>query len=238
MGRHNYFQFKQFAVVQEKSAMKVGTDGVLLGAWADVSGACKILDIGTGTGLIALMAAQRSPAEITGVEIDPNAFGEATFNAAQSPWAHRIRLIHLPFQEFAKHHEAEYDLIITNPPFFENDKRPPDKSRSAAKHTVTLTYEELLHGIRNILSPSGKISVILPVSQAIRFRKMALLEKIYLSKLTVVKPTPEKTPHRWLMEYRTDKGFPQVTELIIAGKTHHEFTDDYKNLTKDFYLAF
>jgi len=238
MGKNSSFQFKQFRIVQEKSAMKVGTDGVLLGAWTDVSGAGEILDIGTGTGLIALMAAQRSGASITTVEIELNAFNEAVFNVSQSPWKDRIRLFHSSFQEFAKSQSRKFDLIITNPPYFENDKQPPDTSRSTAKHAVLLTFEDLLTGTRKILTQTGRVALILPVNQAIRFRKLASHEGLYLSKLTRVKATPEKNPHRWLMEFRFGQVIPLESELIIESNIHHDSTDEYRELTRDFYLAF
>ena len=238
MGRNTFFQFKQFTIIQEKSAMKVGTDGVLLGAWADVSGAETILDIGTGTGLIALMAAQRSHARIVGVEIEPDAFIEASRNVSMSPWKDRIQVINSSFQEFSQKTDLHFDLIIANPPFFENDKCSPDLLKSTAKHAVALTFDDLLHGIGSILSPDGRFCVILPVTRAIRFRKLASLEKLYLNRLTGVKANPEKNPHRWLMEFSFRMVRPQISELIIEENTPGKYTSQYIDLKRDFYIAF
>ncbi|MFW5831965.1 MAG: tRNA1(Val) (adenine(37)-N6)-methyltransferase, partial [Prolixibacteraceae bacterium] len=144
MAGNDYFQFKQFKIIQKKSAMRVGTDGVLLGAWTGISGARQILDVGTGTGLIAIMLAQRSNAKITGVEIEKNAAREAFTNALQSPWRERINILHASFQEFTAAAPGKFDLVVSNPPFFINDKRPADIHKSVARHHDRLLLHDLV----------------------------------------------------------------------------------------------
>jgi tRNA1Val (adenine37-N6)-methyltransferase len=163
MGRNNYFRFKQFTIIQERSAMKVGTDGVLLGAWTKVPQAGSILDIGTGTGVIALMLAQRSAdALVTGIEYEMEAAREATENAENSPWSNRLNMLHISFQDFYKTCPAKFDLIISNPPFFINSRKPKEGKLSAAKHNHLLPLDDLALGIANLLSDDGIFSLILP----------------------------------------------------------------------------
>jgi tRNA1Val (adenine37-N6)-methyltransferase len=238
MGRNSYFQFKQFRIEQQKSAMKVGTDGVLLGAWVDVSGTSEILDIGTGTGLIALMVAQRSTARITAIEIEKNAYDEAVFNVSQSPWHDRINVIHNSFQEFVKTADRKFDLVVTNPPFFENDKQPADKKLTAAKHAVLLSFEDILYGVTQILGNKGRFAIILPAGRAVRFSIMAGRYGLRLTRLTEVFASPDKISHRWLMEFQTSGAIPEKSELIIKNSGQKDYTEAYKNLTGDFYLAF
>ncbi|MDP2113785.1 MAG: methyltransferase, partial [Bacteroidota bacterium] len=164
MPRNNYFQFKQFRIIQDKSAMKVGVDGVLLGVWANVSGAKRILDIGTGTGLIALMMAQRNAdARIDAVEIEPDAFQEAVYNIQQSPWNERIQIELCSFQEFAGKAGLKYDLIVSNPPYFTNGHKAPLENRATARHSDSLSLGDLISGAIGLLNETGKIALVLPV---------------------------------------------------------------------------
>lgn len=218
--------------------MKVGTDGVLLGAWADAANARKILDVGTGTGLIALMMAQRTEAEITAIEIEKNSFNEACFNFGQSPWANRIRPVHQSFQEFCATSGEKFNLIISNPPFFENASKAADLHRSNARHTDLLPYSELIAGSFNLLEKQGKLAVIIPELQAGNFIALARETGLFISKLARVKPKPGKPFHRELILFSKEESIPGINELAIEFETHHHFTDEYKNLTKDFYLLF
>lgn len=238
MGRNNYFQFKQFTIVQEHSAMKVGIDGVLIGAWADVSEARSILDIGAGTGLIAIMMAQRSDAAITAVEIDKPAADEAGFNIAQSPWKDRIKLYPISFQEFAASTHEKFDLIVSNPPFFENSSRPGDSRRKNARHTDELSFENLIDGSLQVLSRNGKIALILPAGKAKRFIDLANENGLFLNRSLQIAPKPEKPPHRFMLEFSKTEKMPETGELIIEETVHHDFTKEYIALTKDFYLNF
>ena len=218
--------------------MKVGTDGVLLGAWADVAGAASILDAGAGTGLIALMLAQRSPATIVAVEIDDEAYREACFNVSQSPWPGRIEVRHAAFQDFAAQTTQKFDLLVSNPPFFENDLPAPDRQRSTARHNHLLPFDELLAGAAKLLSANGKLAVILPSRQADNFIPKAREQELYLVRNTLVKANPAKAPHRCLLEFSPVPGLLREELLVIENGRHHDYTEAYKQLTREFYLAF
>ena len=218
--------------------MRVGTDGVLLGSWTDVSNAKNILDIGTGTGLIAIMLAQRSKAKITGIEIEVQAANEAIQNAENSPWTNRIKIVHLPFQEFAAKTEERFDTIVSNPPYFTNAVKSKQDEKSVARHNHSLPFKELLQGVSKLLTPDGKLSVILPVNEAINFTKQAKESGLFPSVLTEVKSSTNKEPNRQLMEFSQKTINPGIGTLSIFEKNGVDFTDEYKNLTAGFYLNF
>lgn len=239
MPRNNYFQFKQFRIVQERSAMKVGMDGVLLGAWADPSGAERILDIGTGTGLIALMMAQKnSLAQIDAIEVDPEAFEEAVLNCQHSPWNDRIKLNLCSFQEFAERINQKYDLIVSNPPFFTNGVKAPLENRAQARHSDSLPLEVLISGAMNILSENGRIALVLPIESLPEIGVLANSNKLFISRLCRVTPNPIKPAFRILIELINVECTIQVENLMIEFEKHHDYTPEYKELTKDFYLKF
>ena len=238
MGRNNYFQFKQFLVLQEKAAMKVGTDGVLLGAWVDVQNEQKILDIGTGTGVIALMMAQRTSGKVTGIEIEKNAAEEAELNCKNSPWPERFEIEHVSFQEFLIKSNTKFDLIVSNPPFFTNDKKSKDNNLSIAKHSDFLSFSDLLNGSEKLLTGDGKLAIILPVIQAKKLTEMANVIGLHLVRLTEVKPTPEKETNRYMMEFSKKNTGLRSDCLTVFEKGGKHFSTPYKNLTKDFYLNF
>lgn len=239
MPRNPHFQFKQFRIGQERSAMKVGVDGVLLGAWADASGAKRILDVGTGTGLIALMMAQKNPlAEIDAVEIDPEAFQEAKQNVEQSMWRNRIHLECNSFQEFAGHSDQKYDLIISNPPFFANGVKALLQSRSQARHADSLPLPDLISGAAGLLRANGKIALVLPIESLQELEKLAEKQHLFLSRLCRVKPNPVKPVFRILVEIANSESILQEEELMIEFEKHHDYTPEYRELTKEFYLKF
>jgi len=238
MGRSAYFQFKQFKVVQGKAAMKVGTDGVLLGAWADVLGAKNILDIGTGTGVLALMLAQRSMARVTGIEIEATAAREAAENARQSPWKHRIVIFNISFQAFWEIPPGSFDRIVTNPPFFSNNKRSRDRLLAMARHNDLLPFNDLARGAVQLLAPKGKLALILPVEPALEFIDCAHRHALHLNRLTEVKPGKMKNPNRYMMEFSKAAQQVQKTSISIHRNDGTDFTREYKALTRDFYLNF
>lgn len=239
MPRNAYFQFKQFRIVQVRSAMKVGMDGVLLGAWADPSGAERILDIGTGTGLIALMIAQKNPsAQIDAIEVDPDAFQEACLNIQQSAWSDRINAELCSFQEFAKRTDRNYDLIVSNPPFFTNGVKAPVKNRAQARHSDSLPLDVLISGTAGLLRENGRVALVLAVESLQEITKLADLNKLYISRLCRVKPNPQKPEFRILIELANLACTIQESELMIEFEKHHDYTPEYKALTKDFYLKF
>jgi|SRR5690554_5462595 len=236
---NNWFQFKQFKIVQEQTAMKVGTDGVLLGAWADTTQSQTILDVGTGTGVIALMMAQRSQARITGIEIEEKAAEEATFNAYNSPWSNRIQIINTSLQDFEANHPKPFDLIISNPPFFTNSKRSASQSLAIAKHNHLLPYTSLISCSARMLSPQGRIALIVPVDETSTIRKLAECHKLFLLRETLVRPNNLKKPHRTLLEFGNVATKPVDKDVLnIHNDDGMDFTETYKQLTRSFYLYF
>ena len=238
MGRNNYFQFKQFKIIQEKSAMKVGTDGALLGAWADVEGAEKILDIGTGTGLIALMLAQRTPAQIWGVEIEKNAAEEAVFNVQNSPWNDRVFIENRSFQDFVEENKISCDLIVSNPPFFTNSFKNEEENKAIARHNHLLPFSELIIGAKHLLNVGGSLALVLPNIPALEFIGMAKQNGFYLRRLTKVHPKSIKKANRFLMEFSLKPEVLKEDKLIIYRDSSSDYTEMYKELTRDFYLKF
>jgi len=235
---NNYFQFKQFKIIQEKSAMKVGTDGTLLGAWVNVSGAKNVLDVGAGTGLISLMIAQRTSAKVVGIEIEKNAAEEANDNVLKSPWKDRVSMENISFQNFLKKNTDKFDLIVSNPPFFSNSFKNELENRMIARHNYLLPFSDLTKGAESLLNENGRLAIILPVIPAKEFMELAKVVGLNLVKLTEVKPNVKKEINRFLMEFHKTVS-PQKTDcLIIYNETGTDYTESYKHLTRDFYLKF
>jgi len=233
------FRFKRFSVRQERCPMKVGTDGVLLGAWAEVRPTDRcILDIGTATGLIALMMAQRAPeAHITGIDlIDVT---EARENADASAWGDRLHFEQCPVQEFAA--DEPFDLILSNPPFFVDSLTCPDAGRTTARHAVTLPYDDLCAAVLRLLAPDGRFALILPVSETERWFATCR-DRLRLVRRTDVCTTPRRAPKRVLLEFvRVGAAAldpPVCGELVIGTGEHECYTAEYRALTGDFYLKF
>lgn len=238
MAGNNYFQFKQFRIIQRQSAMKVGTDGVLLGAWTDTGQAKTILDIGTGTGVIALMMAQRSDAKITGVEIEKSTAEEAAENVRNSSWSERITIENFSFQEFAGQCTQKFDLIVANLPFFVNSLKSQSSMLAMAKHNYLLPSDDLLKGVVRLFSNGSLFSLILPVAEAEDFIEAAKSENLFLSRLTKVYPHENKIPNRYLMEFTEYEKKPDIDTLFIRNAGSNEFTQQYRKLTSAFYLNF
>lgn len=232
-----YFQFKQFTIRHDKCAMKVGTDGVLLGAWAGTEGCNRILDIGTGTGLIALMLAQRSKADIDAIDIDAEACLQAEENAEASPFAGRIHVIHSALADFASVATRKYDLIVSNPPYFADSLKCPDGQRSMARHTDTLPLDKLLHDSRALLAPGGRLALILPYDRKEYLTECIRKENLFPSKEISVIPVPDAQPKRILIELTAEpSASPMLTGRLTIEIARHQYTDEYIRLTKDFYL--
>ncbi len=218
--------------------MKVGIDGVLLGAWVDLTLASKIIDAGTGTGLIALMLAQRCSGMITAVEMDGEAALEARSNADHSPWGDRITIVHNTFQNFALDQTASFDLIVSNPPYFTSGTKPLHNQRAAARHNHQLPLPDLLSGCASILNTEGRIALVLPATDESALVRYADAAGFALLRITRVRPNPVKPFHRILVEL--SRNAPQILEdtLTIEGETHFDYTREYRELTRDFYPAF
>jgi tRNA1Val (adenine37-N6)-methyltransferase len=231
---HGIFRFKHFAIDHADSAMKVGTDGVLLGAWARVDGCHSILDIGTGTGLIALMLAQRTSnsVKIDAVEIDRAEVLIARKNMQSSPWHDRISVTSSRIQEF--YPDVHYDLIISNPPFFERSLNAPDARRTESRHTASLPFEDLIVAAKRLISSKGKFSIILPFVEGSRFIEVAS-QYFYLSRKWIFRARENKPPERLLLEFGLQKARLDEGELILYDNADR-WSESYKNLTKDFYL--
>lgn len=214
--------------------MKVGTDGVLLGAWTDVQHSRRILDIGTGTGLIALMLAQRcEKAQVTAIDIDTDAVSQAQENIADSPWKDRVEA---RLQDVCSYStENRFDTIVSNPPYFVDSLECPDNQRTLARHANTLDAERLLGKVAELLLDDGLFSLILPADQADHIIRMAADNGLYLSHYTTVITRPGLPPKRVLMEFRKTEGSCKTDELIIE-LNRHVYSEGYIALTKDFYL--
>ncbi len=232
------FKFKQFCVYDNNSSMKVGTDAVLLGAWANVSEANSILDIGTGCGIIALMLAQRTSANIDAIDIDKSSILDAEKNIKNSNWTKRINVSNISLQDFINKNDKKYDLILSNPPFFNNSLKPPDKKRKLAKHTDSLPFETLVYSVKKLLNKNGRFCLILPMNEFQIFKNIILIEDLFINNITFVKPKKSKEINRVLAEISfSEKSRNKINELCIRNEDN-SFTGEYKELTKDFYLAF
>lgn len=233
------FSFKQFNISQDRCAMKVGTDGVLLGAWAPIfHQPYNILDIGAGTGLIALMLAQRSSAEqIDAIEIDEDAYEQCVENFEKSNWNDRLFCYHAGLDEYTDElfEEEEYDLIVSNPPFHSENYSSGDEKRDQARFQDALPFDELIESAQALLSNNGIFAVIIPYKEEERFIQLAKSIGLFLLKTTRVKGTIESEIKRSLLAFSRLEQTPIIDELIIEIE-RHQYTDDYKELTKDFYL--
>ena len=238
-GNEQPFQFKQFSIQQDKCSMKVGTDGILLGAWADISQAKRILDIGAGTGIIAIMLGQRNEeAIIHAVEVDDLAFEQAQENMRNAPWANRLEVIHHSIQDFAETQPEQYDLIVSNPPFFSGGTFSFNQDRNSVRHTIKLPHGDMLRAVQKLLTKSGKFCVILPFVEGLRFQELATSYHFYCTRVTEVLPKEHKPVERLLMQFELESKTPIRDQLIIQHEGHNEWTAQYQLLTQDFYLKF
>lgn len=231
-----YFRFKQFTVYHDRCAMKVGTDGVLLGAWSHINTAKKVLDIGTGTGLVALMLAQRNDnIKIDAIDIDEDAIIQAKENIKSSPFTSQITCYNLSLQDFLKEEGNRYDLIVSNPPFFAESLKSPNKSRSLARHTDSLSIEELISISSYLLNEDGRLCLIYPHDCKDLIIGEAYKKSLYPSRITDVYPTPTSSPKRILIEFSARECLPKQDKLIIETE-RHIYSEDFTKLVKEFYL--
>lgn len=231
------FQFKQFTIQQDKTAMKVGTDGVLLGAWASLPKEINsILDIGSGTGLIALMLAQRSFAQtIDAIELNEEAYEQTVENFENSPWGDRLFCYHASFQQFVLEVDEKYDFIIANPPFYTATYKKLPNSRAIARHAISLSFEELLKGTSKLLSEEGECAFVIPFNEEAAFIEIAKLNFLFPKRITRVRGNEKTEIKRSLLQFSKVKTTVKIDELIIEI-TRHNYTPEYIDLVKDFYL--
>jgi tRNA1Val (adenine37-N6)-methyltransferase len=231
------FTFKQFTVNQERCAMKIGTDGVLLGAWTPlINNPNAILDIGAGTGVLSLMLAQRSTAEqIDAIEIDEDAYEQCVENFETSPWGDRLFCFHAGLDEFVDDPEDKYDLIISNPPFYAEDFKTDDSQRDMARFQDAMPFEELIEAAALLLSDNGIFSVIIPFKEEAKFVSMCKELDLFPLQITRVKGTPTSDIKRSLLAFTRIEQTPLIDELTIEI-SRHQYTPEYIALTKDFYL--
>ena len=228
------FHFKQFSIAQHKCAMKVGTDGVLLGAWTKANNPTRILDIGTGTGLIALMLAQRfQKAEITALEIDASAAEQAAENFSQSPWGNRLNSQHIPLQEFKS--EKQFDLIVSNPPYFESVSKATCSERTQARHTDSLSFKALIQYCSKHLSQKGVLALVLPSESKEKVVQLALENGLHLHRICSVKGNGNTPVKRVLMQFSFQQQEVEESSLTIE-KLRHQYTAEYIRLCKEFYV--
>ncbi len=232
------FQFKQFSLEQDQCAMKIGTDGVLLGAWTPIENNPKsILDIGTGTGIIALMLAQRSFAEqIDALEIDENAYEQAIENFENSPWSDRLFCFHAGLDEFVEEPEDEYDLIISNPPFYSENYKSDNTQRDLARFQDALPFEDLVEAADLLLSENGIFAVIIPYKEEEKFIDLCAEVELYPVKITRVKGTPTSEIKRSLLAFKRYELSVLTADELVIETARHKYTNDYINLTKEFYF--
>jgi tRNA1Val (adenine37-N6)-methyltransferase len=232
------FQFKQFSVEQNRCAMKIGTDGVLLGAWTPLdNNPYRILDIGTGTGIIALMLAQKSLAEqIDALEIDEDAYEQSVDNFENSPWSDRLFCFHAGLDEFVEEPEDEYDLIVSNPPFYPEDYKSNDGKRDLARFQDAMPFEDLIEAAALLLSENGIFCVIIPFKEEAFFLNLAKEYELYPLKITRVQGTPTTEIKRSLLAFDRNQNNIIETDTLIIETARHIYTPEYIELTKDFYL--
>jgi tRNA1Val (adenine37-N6)-methyltransferase len=234
---NSFFRFKQFTINQDKSAFKVGTDGVILGACANVTGMKRILDIGTGTGLISLMLAQRCNAEIITIEPDNDSFVQASENVRLSKWSGRIRIENCTLQNFNPDNTS-FDLIVSNPPYFIDSLKNPDPAKSDTRHNDSLTHSDILTGARRLLAEEGLLQLIMPYDEGNIFIAEAQEHGFYCNSILKIRPMPSSEIRRLILGFTRKRTKPTENFLTIEKGKRHEFTDEYIRLMKDFYLKF
>lgn len=236
----NAFTFKKFTIKQTICTMKVNTDGVLLGAWANIKNCKKVLDIGTGTGVIALMIAQRSDkTHILGIDIDENSSVEAKENVVNSPFHERVEIKNISIQDFVKEGKDTFELIISNPPFFTGGTFSANENKANVRHTIKLPHGDLLNAVNSLLDTKGDFALILPYIEGLRFMELAERSMLYPSHITEVRHRKEKPIERLLINFKKEKtSKPLTEELLIMEEDAQTYSEAFKALTKEFYIHF
>lgn len=240
------FRFKQFSIKQDRCPMKVGTDGVLLGAWPEVYPNTSVLDIGTGTGLIALMLAQKeATAQVIGVEIDEIAAAQAMDNVNNSPFARQTKIKTIAIQEFSQLENEKFDLIVSNPPFFTGGVLSDNMERMNVRHTIKLSHQDLLRSVQCLLKIEGRFCVVLPWLEGLRFQELAEEYRLITTKKCIISPRPNQSPNRLLLEMKlcatySDRQKMPTEEIskmsIYADVVGEERSTTFQEMTQAYYL--
>ncbi len=235
---NTWFHFKQFTIEQEDAAMKVGTDGVLLGAWASVPGpGSRVLDVGTGTGLIALMIAQRTKqVAVDALEIDPSSVRQAIENFKNSPWKEKIQCTQSSFQDYSSQCKSQYDLVICNPPYFSASTKTPSKELNLARHDDSLSLKDLFRLSLPLMKNTAILSLIVPFQKEAQTMALITEHSLFCNRLTRIIPAPGKSSKRVLVECSFVAGAPVIDELTIETETRHQYSEKFEDLIKEFYL--
>ena len=232
------FYFKHFSIRQDHSLMKITTDSILLGAWTGCKGTGNILDVGAGTGVITLMIAQRCKGRIMAIEPDPGSYRDLLLNVGSSPWHEKIMCRPDTFQQFVrtvkKEEKPVFDLIVSNPPFFINDKLPADKEKANARHGISLSYKDLIAGTCKILAPEGIFCIIIPCRYMSHFISVATDHKLYCNRILYIKTRKNKEHTRVLLEFAKRKKPLDTHTLVIHDS--NGYTDDFRTMTREYYL--
>jgi tRNA1Val (adenine37-N6)-methyltransferase len=233
------FKFKKFEIHQDLCSMKVNTDGILLGAWSDIEAKHQGLDIGTGTGLIALMLAQRSDdLRVTGIEIDQNSFRQAAENSKGSIFSSRLHIIHDSIQQYTQTANVKYDLIVSNPPFFTGGTFSANENKANVRHTIKLSHADLLVSVQKLIAPNGHFDLILPYMEGLRFIELAAKYDFYPTHVTEVRSKVDKPVERLLIRlgYKVQEPVMQDQLVIHQSNEANDYSVDFIKLTKEFYL--
>ncbi len=231
------FHLKPFSLSHHRSTMKVGTDAMLLGLWAPVPNTGKVLDVGTGNGIISLLMASRCQAQIDAIELDQDSVTEAAGNFKNSPYSHRMKLIEGDFNDYAKSHPGKYDLIISNPPFFISDMPPDDEKKKQARHHITLGYEQLISGAAGLLTNNGKLCVVIPYDKSSVFTVLAERYGLHLQNQQLIFPFRGSKPNRINLCLGFKKPEMVETEKFIIREEDKKFTKQYAGFLKDYYIG-
>jgi tRNA1Val (adenine37-N6)-methyltransferase len=232
---NTYFQFKQFTVHQDKCGMKVCTDSCILGAYTTFENPSKILDIGTGTGLLSLMLAQKYNCKVDAVEIDKTAHEQAKENFLSSPWSGRLNVYNERIQDFEQKSFVKYDLIVCNPPFFEDHLKSPLKSKTIALHNDELSFKDLVKSVKELLSDKGLFYILLPEYQSSLFELLALKNFLFPVKKLTIRNSEKGPVFRVITAFAPNKYEFDFEEIIIK-ESNGDYSSDFKNLLRDYYL--
>ncbi len=239
MDSPSIFKFKKFEIVQDNCNMKVNTDGILLGAWSETLGKRTALDIGTGTGIIAIMLAQKNKnIKVTGIDIDKHSLQQAGLNMDNSPYKDRLVAVHSSVQDFLKDRDQRFELIVSNPPFFTGGTFSSNENKANVRHTFKLPHSDLLRAVQRLLDPLGHFDLILPYLEGLRFIELADQYKLYVNKITEVKSRPDRPIERLLIRLSDYKNDDIIKDqlIIYKGQGPNNYTLDFSTLTRDFYL--